>query len=167
MNISTQAVAAALIALMPPAKPIEIKPERMIETLAPHPLYFTIDGRPARTTAWVDHRPYIVDWDTVELRRIDWPGEEGKGPNGNGNGNRKPPNKLFGGSGSGGDGGRWNGGGGNNDDDEDKNKDPEDPEHYNTLNKFPEMAWLGCLIFIVVGIFVVIGIYFLWKWWRR
>jgi hypothetical protein len=58
--------------------------------LAPHPLYFTIDGRPSEITVNVDGKDYVVKWDGKALYLMN------AGPSGNGDGPKTPTNRLRG-----------------------------------------------------------------------
>lgn len=60
----------------------DIKSSKMSATdcLAPHPVYFSVDGRPATASTKVDGQPWIAYWNGRTLRLI-----EGGG-SGNGNG---------------------------------------------------------------------------------
>lgn len=144
--------------ILPPVESLDVgklNQDASKNTLSPFPLYFTPLGEPRESqTVTVDGISARIKWDghTVSLKLI-------------GGGNSRPPTNGRGGNGNGGGNNRWNWTPNDDDDDDkDKNKDSEDPEHYNTLNKFPEMAWLGCLVLIVGAIVFWWAIYLLWRW---
>ena len=54
--------------------------------LAPHPLYFTGDGRPKKERITVDGQEYVIGWDGASLSlEYGRPKINGSGHNGNGN----------------------------------------------------------------------------------
>lgn len=136
-----------------------------VMALAPHPIYFSVDGSPAEEEVEVEGKHYLVKWDGKSLSIVEKPnGEDGNeedgkpgsylnrirrfypeyGGNGNGkNGNGKNGKKInghrFGGNGSG------NG----------RGKDP-------TIGP-DEMPWWGGLIWLGILLWGIFVYYILWK----